>query len=86
MPDIPQIFTDGIANIALQNGAVRIDYYTLQPGDTESSAKTVTNRMVMSTESFLQNFTSMETVIKQMIDRGLISRKSPEAGDTLTAE
>ena len=86
MSDIPQIFADGIANINVQNGAVRIDHFSLKPGDTDGTNRQISHRTVMSTEGFLQAFASMEKVVNQLIERGVISRRTQENEDTVSAE
>ena len=80
--DTPEIkFADGIGEITLAGGMVRMDLVTMvgRPKDKDSQAKLeVSGRIVMPPDGFLRSFSAMENLVKQLIDAGLVK---PRDGD-----
>ena len=77
-----QEFVDGIKEITIQDGIVRVDYFTYSPELDDASgkpAKAFSKRLLMSPEGFLQTFSAMERIVDQLVERGAIKRKGDSA-------
>jgi len=77
-----QEFVDGVQEITIQSGIVRVDYFTYSAEAKDSSgkpAKELSKRLLMSPEGFLQTFSAMERIVDQLVDRGAIKRKDDPA-------
>ncbi len=82
MSDLPQdIFADGIGEITLSGGMVRMDLVTLVGSQNNPENKPrleASRRIVMPPDGFLRSFSAMENLVKQLIDAGLVK---PKEGD-----
>jgi hypothetical protein len=73
-----QEFVDGVQEITIQGGIVRVDYFTFSAEEKDASgkpAKVFAKRILMSPEAFLQTFSAMERIVDQLVERGAIKRK-----------
>ena len=80
MSGAAEIFADGIGEIALVGGMVRIDLVSLSQTEKNESGEALLElrqRVVMSPEGFLRSFGAMENLVKQLVDAGLL-RKTEE--------
>ncbi len=78
-----QKYCDGVEEITITSGIVRIDYfhYTTGPKDKNGRPpRELSHRVVLSPEAFVQSFTALEQVIKQLQGKGLIQRRG-QAGE-----
>ena len=78
-----QIFADGIGEITLSGGMVRMDLVTLtgSQNDPQTPPKlTTTQRIIMPPDGFLKSFSAMESLVKQLIDAGLVKARDGESG------
>ncbi len=69
------IFADGIGEITLAGGMVRMDLVTLvgsQNNPDEKPRLEASQRIVMPPDGFLRSFSAMENLVKQLIDAGLV--------------
>ncbi len=69
------IFADSMGEITLSGGMVRIDLVTLVGSQSDPDNKPhleTTQRIVMPPDGFLRSFSSMETLVKQLVDAGLV--------------
>jgi hypothetical protein len=76
------IFADSMGEITLSGGMVRIDLVTLVGSQSDEANKPhleATHRVVMPPDGFLRSFSSMETLVKQLVDAGLV--KPREGGN-----
>jgi hypothetical protein len=84
-----EIFADGIGEITLSGGMVRMDLVTLVGGqkDKENPPKLeFRQRIVMPPDGFLRSFSAMENLVKQLIDAGLVKpREGENAANTVTS-
>jgi hypothetical protein len=70
-----EVFTDGIGNIQLAGGMVRIDFASLKAtGEGQAVAPTQVQRMVMSPEGFLQSFGLMNQFAAKLIEAGVLKK------------
>ena len=80
------MFADGIGEITLAGGMVRMDLVSLKgsQNNSEEQPKLVpTQRIVMPPDGFLRSFSAMENLVKQLIDAGLVKpRDGANAGDS----
>ena len=75
------VFADGIGEITLSGGMVRMDLVTLvgSQNDPENKPRLeVSRRIVMPPDGFLRSFSAMENLVKQLIDAGLVKPKDGE--------
>ena len=80
MSGAAEIFADGIGEIALVGGMVRIELGSLSQTEKNESGEALLElrqRVVMSPEGFLRSFGAMENLVKQLVDAGLL-RKTDE--------
>lgn len=76
-----EIFADMIGEITLVRGAMRIDLVSMSPQARDENGNPrpeFRQRIVMPLEGFVQSFSSMERMISQLAERGVITR-GPEA-------
>ena len=81
MSGASEIFADGIGEIALVGGMVRIDLVSLSQTVKNESGEAVLEmreRVVMSPEGFLRSFSAMENLVKQLVDAGLLRKSGDE--------
>lgn len=77
------IFADGIGEINLSGGMVRMDLVQLVGSQSDAENKPrleVTKRVVMPPDGFLRSFSAMENLVKQLIDAGLVKPREGETG------
>lgn len=95
MDMVQDLFADGIGEITLSGGMVRMDLVTLtgSQNDENKPQLKVKQRIVMPPDGFLRSFSAMENLVKQLIDAGLVKPRDGEltqnpsnAGQTVTAE
>lgn len=70
-----EIFADGIGEISLSGGMVRLDLVSLVGSQNDSENKPTfkaKGRIVMPPEGFLRSFSAMENLVKQLMDAGLV--------------
>ncbi len=75
MTEKNEIFADGIGEISLSGGMVRLDLVSLvgsQNNENDKPRLEPKTRIIMPPEGFLRSFGAMENLVKQLIDAGLI--------------
>lgn len=78
-----EVFADGIGEITLAGGMVRMDLVTLvgNQNDKENPPKLqFCRRVVMPPDGFLRSFSAMENLVKQLIEAGLVKPRDGETG------
>jgi len=84
-----ELFADGIGEISLSNGMVRIDlitYLTSQKTKDQPPEIAVRQRVVMPPDGFLRSFGAMENLVKQLVDAGLVKpRNQDNAANNVSA-
>lgn len=81
MSESKDIFADGIGEITLAGGMVRMDLVTLvgsQKDDENKPRLEFSKRVVMPPDGFLRSFSAMENLVKQLIDAGLVKPRDGE--------
>lgn len=81
MSESRDFFADGIGEITLAGGMVRMDLVTLvgSQNDPENKPRLeLSKRIVMPPDAFLRSFSAMENLVKQLIDAGLVKPRDAE--------
>ena len=77
------IFADGIGEITLSGGMVRMDLVTLTGSQSKSSEEKpkleFSQRVIMPPDGFLRSFSAMENLVKQLIEAGLVKPRDQQA-------
>ncbi len=82
MDGMQDVYADGIGEITLTGGMVRIDLVSLSAQNKDAEGRPrleFRKRIVLPPEGFLRSFSAMEDLVKQLVEAGLIKRR--EAGD-----
>lgn len=69
------IYCDGISNIALVGGMVRIDLFTLSPNAKDKNGRPAVQfltQLVMPPDSFLQGLGAMQNLVHQLKEKGVV--------------
>lgn len=85
-----QKYCDGVEEITITSGIVRIDlfHYTAGPkGADGRPPRETSHRLLLSPEAFVQTFKACELVVKQLQEKGLLQRRdqSPAQSTVSTA-
>lgn len=83
------IFADGIGEITLSGGMVRMDLVTLVGSQNDKNNKPhleTTQRIVMPPDGFLRSFSAMENLVKQLVDAGLVKARDGNNPATVKTE
>jgi hypothetical protein len=81
---LPELYTDGISNLEVSNGMVRMDLYSLSGKEKEADgapSKVERQRIIMSPQGFLECFSTMQNMFQKLEEAGLLKRQD-DGGDT----
>lgn len=76
-----EVFADGIGEIVLSGGMVRMDLVALtgtQRDEENQPRLEFRQRIVMPPDGFLRSFSAMEDLVKQLIKAGLVKPRDGE--------
>jgi hypothetical protein len=73
----PELFIDGIGNLAVQGAVARIELTVIEklPLQDETPQLVVAERLVMSVDTMLRLYQGLGEVVGQMEDKGLIKKR-----------
>ena len=77
-----ELFADGILGIGYGKGAVRIDFFALSAEAVDAKgqpAKERRQRIVMTTEGFVEAFTMLSGVMDKLQAQGIVRRQTAAA-------
>ena len=77
-------FIDGVGDVRIHEGIVRIDLLALSPTERDKEGNPVpqfVDQMVMSPHAFLRMVSALGATVKQMQDKGLLSAAPGAGGD-----
>lgn len=75
-----ETFADGIGEITLVGGMVRMDLVSLsstQKDEKGNPALEIRRRVVMPPDGFLRSFSAMENLVNQLVDAGVVKKNQP---------
>lgn len=67
-------YIDGIGNIQIAEGVVRLDVLMMTKFDAEKSTAEKVGGLAMSLPAFLRSFNQMNQVVGKMVEQGLLKR------------
>ncbi|MFM2111501.1 MAG: hypothetical protein RLZZ271_161 [Pseudomonadota bacterium] len=76
---------DGLQDVSILSGIVRMDFFHYAPGEPGADGKPVREhalRLCMSPEAFVQTYSTLDRVVRELENRGLVARR---AGQTAAA-
>lgn len=82
-----KIYCDGISNIALVGGMVRLDLFTLSPTAKDKNGRPsmeFLTQLVMPPDSFLQGLGAMQSLVQQLKEKGVV-RPLPQGEEAAAA-
>lgn len=82
-----ELFADGVGEITLVGGMVRMDLVSLSSTEKDGSgnpALEFRQRVVMPPDGFLRSFSAMENLVKQLMEAGVV-QKNAEGDDDAPA-
>ena len=77
-------FIDGVGDIRLRDGVIRMDLLALSPTRRDQEGNPVpqfVDQLVMSPAAFLRMVSALGSTVKQMQDKGMLGRAAPEKVD-----
>lgn len=91
MKEIDEIFADGIGNVQVTGGVVRLDLVSYAHDEVSKEGQPPTKlvlrqRVIMPVEGFVRSFGMQEEVMRRMLSAGMVSKRTPEGeGGVLTS-
>ena len=76
MAEKQEIFVDGIGKIHFSGGMVRYDMVTLEPSENSKEPTPEEKvRIIMPPEGFLRTFNTMQRLIDQLLEAGVLQKR-----------
>ncbi len=82
MARLEEFFADGIGEITLAGGMVRMDLVSLtgkQGDEGDQPRLEASRRIIMPPDGFLRSFGAMENLVKQLVDAGIVKQREGAA-------
>lgn len=89
MENARELFADGVGEIVLSGGMVRMDLVAMTGSQREGGDKPkleFRQRVVMPPDGFLRSFSAMEDLVRQLVDAGLVKPRDGAAGNAPALE
>ena len=77
-----QKYCDGVEEVSITAGVVRVDFFHFTSGAKGKDGRPpreISHRVCLSPEAFIQSFTALEQVVKQLQEKGLLQRRDGQA-------
>jgi hypothetical protein len=74
----PEVFADGMGEITLTGGMVRIDFVCLSAENKDKDGRPVLElrqRVVMPPDGFLRSYSAMEDLMQKLIKAGVVKQR-----------
>jgi hypothetical protein len=74
-----QRYCDGVEEVSITSGIVRVDFFHYAAGSRGKDGRPpreLSHRVLLSPEAFVQAYTALEQVVKQLQEKGLLQRKN----------
>lgn len=72
-------YIDGIGNIQIAEGVVRLDVLMMTRIEGDKSTAEKVGGLAMSLPAFLRSFNQMNLVVNKMVEQGMLKRNEGEA-------
>lgn len=70
-----ETYADGLAQIHMIEGMVRLDFMRLQPGqDGKAPIPQPTERVIMNPQAFLRTFQAMQQMLDKFVEAGILKK------------
>lgn len=76
------LFIDGVGNISLVDGVVRMDLVELAPGQAGKPTPTKIGSLAMTLPGFLRTADQVNQVLNKLVEQGVLKRNEPNAAET----
>ncbi len=92
MENSREIFADGVGEIVLSGGMVRMDLVVMVGSQRDTADKPrmeTRQRVIMPPDGFLRSFSAMEDLVRQLVEAGLVKPRdaaNPAPGTAKTGE
>ena len=74
-----EVYVDSIGKIHFTGGMVRYDMVTLEPNDNgQEPTPQEKMRVIMPPDGFLATFNTMQKLIDQLVDAGVLKKNEPK--------
>lgn len=67
-------YVDGISQVHLVNGAIKLDLLTISPNGTNTPEAFVKERLVMTLQQFIASVDVQNRMLDQLVKQGIISK------------
>lgn len=86
VPDAPEIFADGVANVAIRRNVARLTLVSerVDPNTADDSNRVVVGHVAMNLAGFLDLHARMQNIVNQMRDRGTVVQRDQDADSAAT--
>ncbi len=74
-------FTDGVGNLSMMNGMVRVQFMTAVPSDGNaqgSASYAPAFSAVLTPQGFLQSYKKMQALVQKMVEAGVLLKQGEE--------
>lgn len=78
-------YIDGIGNIQIAEGVVRLDVLMMTRIEGDKSTAEKVGGLAMSVPAFLRSFNQMNLVVNKMVEQGILKRNEGEVAQEQTA-
>ena len=81
MPEMKEIFIDGIGGVSFLGGLIRADMIKLVPNPSDPNKPSVqtTHRLIISPQGFLQATNVMNDLVKKLKESGVLQTRDQES-------
>ena len=76
MSSVKEIYADSIGQLHFVKGMVRYDLVSYQPSTEGEPTVEEKIRLIMPPEGFLATFNTMQRLIDQLVEKGVLKKKS----------
>ena len=89
MQESHDLFIDRVGNIVVTGSVVRIDLMVVDPTSVPTATGEqgmkfeLRNRLIIPMEGFVRSFSALESVIKKMVEAGVVNVQPPAVGGTV---
>ena len=72
--DTKEMYVDGISQVHLVNGAIKLDLLTINPNGTNTPEAFVNTRVIMTLQQFIASVDVQNRMLEQLVKQGVISK------------